>query len=90
MNQEATQPTLATSVFACEPLVTLLLPKLDEYTLARFSAVNKATRDIVRANEDAQELLYDFKEQLLEEYLHDYMERLESTLSTLRPLGLMW
>ena len=71
MNQEASA-TLATSVFACEPFVALLLPKLDEYTLARFSAVNKATRDIVRANEDAQELLlHDFKEQL-EEHSHDY------------------
>ena len=65
---EEARSAASARVFACGPFVALLLAKLDAYALARFSAVNKAARDEVRANVDAQKLLEEFEEELEEKW----------------------
>ena len=74
--EEEARSAASARVFACGPFVALLLAKLDAYALARFSAVNKAARDEVRANVDAQKLLEEFEEELEEKW--DAMHAAES------------
>lgn len=65
--EEEARSAASARVFACGPFVAL--PRqLDAYALARFSAVNKAARDEVRANVDAQKLLEEFEEELEEKW----------------------